>query len=147
MPHHECSSIAEGANCGRDQLHMGRPGPKPRPPMAQCEPRLYRYITYRSRSYQNRSQQAGWIVQWKGRTWGGYHDTQHDAAKTLQQAMGLPSLSELPRLPGVRFERPASRKSRFTSVKNSGAPQADSPLMKQWPVPQMHRASLRSRRP
>ena len=86
--------------------------------MAQCEQRLYRYIQYRSRSYQGQVQ-AGWIVQWKRRAWGGYHDTQHDAAKTLQQAMGLPSLSELPRLPGVCFKRPASRKSRLTSVKKT----------------------------
>ena len=91
--------------------------------MAQCEPRLYRYITYRVKQCPRLKgepyQQAGWIVQWKGRTWGGYHDTQHDAAKTLQQAMGLPSLSELPRLPGVCFKRPASRKSRLTSVKKT----------------------------
>ena len=140
MPHHECSSIAEGANCGRDQLHMARPWASRGP-----EPRQYLHITYR-----RRGKQAGWIVQYDGRTWGGYHATQHDAAKTLQKAMNLPRLSLVPKLMQRRiYKRPASHKSRVTSVrKNSGrAPHATLTLMKKWPVPQMHRAGLRSRRP
>ena len=147
MPHHECSSIAEGANCGRDQLHMASRGPEPREPRAQCEPRRYLHITYRR---QRRGKQAGWIVQYDGRTWGGYHATQHDAAKTLQKAMNLPRLSLVPRLMQRRiYKRPASHKSMVTSVRKNSrrAPHATLTLMKKWPVPQMHRAGLRSRRP
>ena len=84
-------------------------------PAAQ-EPRLYRHITYRSQGKKGKwgaGAQAGWIVQYDGRTWGGFHETQHDAAKTLQQAMGLSCLSELPRLPGAP---PAPAVSRFTGV-------------------------------
>ena len=75
------------------------------------EPRLYRHITYRSGT------QKGWIVQWKGRTWGGFHKTQHEAAKELQKAMGLPMLSMLPKMPGASsVQRPMYRGSRFTGV-------------------------------
>ena len=65
------------------------------------EPRLYRHITYRSTQYQK-----GWIVQWNGRTWGGFHETQREAAKELQRAMGLPRLSMLPKLPGTSSVQP-----------------------------------------
>ena len=82
------------------------------PSVQGVEPRLYRYITYRSQGGQ-----AGWIVQWNGSTWGGFHDTQHEAAKTLQKAMGLPNLSMLPRLHGApSVQRPASGVSRFKGV-------------------------------
>ena len=51
------------------------------------------HITWKSQGLQE-----GWIVQWKARTIGGYHQRQQDAAKTLQDAMGLVSISELPRV-------------------------------------------------
>ena len=76
------------------------------------EPRLYGYITYRSQGGQ-----AGWIVQWRRTTWGGFHDTQHEAAKTLQQAMGLPNMSTSPKLHGApSVQRPAPRVSRLKGV-------------------------------
>ena len=37
-------------------------------------------------------------MQWKSRTIGGYHQRQQDAAKTLQDAMGLASMSQLPKV-------------------------------------------------
>ena len=55
--------------------------------MPSSEPRRYKHITWRSDV--GRYKQSGWVVQWKQRTWGGYHATQSQAAATLKKAMGL----------------------------------------------------------
>ena len=47
-------------------------------------------------SWRDGGKQCGWVVQWRGKTWGGFHATQTLAAKTLKDAMGLSSLRELP---------------------------------------------------
>ena len=67
--------------------------PVSRDPCGAPEQRLYRHITWKSQGLQE-----GWIVQWKSRTIGGYHQRQQDAAKTLQDAMGLASMSQLPKV-------------------------------------------------
>ena len=88
--------------------------PVARAPSVQgpVEPRLYRHISYRSTKTQK-----GWIVQWKGRTWGGFHRTQREAAKALQKAMGLPRVSMVPKLLGASsVQRPKWSASRFTGV-------------------------------
>ena len=67
--------------------------PASRDPCGAPEQRQYRHITWKSQGLQE-----GWIVQWKSRTIGGYHQRQQDAAKTLQDAMGLASMSQLPKV-------------------------------------------------
>ena len=74
------------------------------------EKRKYKYITWRSQG-----RQAGWIVQWQGKTHGGFHSSQDAARDTLQAAMGLSSADAVP-----RAQRSASAAgavtSRFTGV-------------------------------
>ncbi len=90
------------------QRLLARPASSiPRP-----EPRVHRYITFRKQG-----QQEGWIVQWKGKTLGGFHDTQGDAAKTLRDAMGLSSVSGLPKLhPASSVRSRAPSISKYTGV-------------------------------
>jgi hypothetical protein len=71
---------------------------------------VYRYITFRKQG-----QQEGWIVQWKDQTVGGFHETQHHAAKMLRDAMGLSSVSMLPKLPPASSVR--SRAPRISTCK------------------------------
>ena len=72
---------------------------------ARKEKRKYKHITWREVG-----RQAGWIVQWKGRTHGGFHSSQDAARDTLQAVMGLSSADAVPRV-----QRPASAPSRATS--------------------------------
>ena len=77
--------------------------PEPSVPMPSPEPRRYKHITWRCGSTRR---QSGWIVQWRGRTWGGFHATQSQAAATLKDAMGLSSLKELPLLKNKPVVKP-----------------------------------------
>ena len=63
------------------------------------EARRFRHITFR------RTQtQSGWLVQYRGRTHGGFHATQEEAARTLRDAMKLATIAQLPQ---VGRQRPA----------------------------------------
>lgn len=70
-------------------------------PMPAPQPRRYKHITWR-----NGKTQSGWIVQWRGRTWGGFHATQSQAAATLKDAMGLSALTHLPLLQKKAVAKP-----------------------------------------
>lgn len=72
---------------------------------ARKKQRKYKHITWRESG-----SQAGWIVQWEGKTLGGFHGSQDAARDTLQAAMGLNSADEVPRV-----QRSASAPSRATS--------------------------------
>lgn len=69
------------------------------------EQRKYKHISWREAG-----RQAGWIVQWQGKTHGGFHGSQDAARETLQAAMGLSSAAEVPRV-----QRSASAPSRATT--------------------------------
>jgi hypothetical protein len=87
------SVVAGGAERRAVPLH------RPASSVGECgaAPRTFRHITWREQG-----QQAGWIVQWQGKTHGGFHANQDDAAKTLKEVMALPPRAEVPRM------RPAS---------------------------------------
>ena len=72
---------------------------------AAKQKRKYKHITWRETS-----RQAGWIVQWKGKTVGGFHASQDAARDTLQAVMGLSTSAAVPRV-----QRPASAASSATS--------------------------------
>ena len=78
-------------------------------PNASPQPRRYNHITWR-----DGGNQSGWIVQWKGRTWGSFHATQSQAAETLKDAMGLSAATELPLLKPRAASQP--RTVRFKGV-------------------------------
>ena len=61
------------------------------PESSAPQPRRYKHITWRTGG-----KQSGWIVQWRGRTWGSFHATQQQAAATLKKAMGLSADTQLP---------------------------------------------------
>ena len=54
------------------------------------KPRKYKHISWR----QIKST-AGWIVQWQGKTVGGFHDSEEDAAETLRKVRGLKRKDQL----------------------------------------------------
>ena len=52
--------------------------------------RKFKHITWRETTHQR-----GWIVQYEGKTWGGFHQTQEAAAQTLRRAQGLKCTTQL----------------------------------------------------
>ena len=70
-------------------------------PMPAPQPRRYKHITWRAGG-----KQSGWIVQWRGRTWGSFHATQQQAAATLKKAMGLSADTQLPRVTSTVVAKP-----------------------------------------
>jgi hypothetical protein len=65
--------------------------------MPFMEPR-HLNITYRckDKSAASRGKQSGYIVQFGGKTIGGFHETYHDALHALREARGLASIKQLP---------------------------------------------------
>ena len=53
----------------------------------------YKHISWRE------GRTSGWIVQWQGRTLGGFHDTEEAAADTLRRARGLKRKNQLDLMP------------------------------------------------
>lgn len=55
-----------------------------------CKARKYKHISWRQTKHT-----AGWIVQWQGKTIGGFHENEEDAAETLRKVRGLKRKDQL----------------------------------------------------
>ena len=73
--------------------------------------RTYKHITWR----QTR-RQSGWIVQHQGRTIGGFHSSEDEAAETLRRALGLKRKSQLARVSDQESTRKSGQRSAFQGV-------------------------------
>ena len=67
-----------------------------------CQHRQYKHIAWRQTK-----NQSSWIVQHQGRTFGGFHSSQDEAAGTLLKALGLKRKQEL-RIIGTRASKQRS---------------------------------------
>ena len=76
-------------------------------------PRRYKHMTFRRTRWQQ-----GWVVQYGGKTWGGFHKTQQEALPMLRAALGLPKGATLPR---HVILRPASSSPRCDSASSGPA--------------------------
>ena len=52
--------------------------------------RKFKHITWRETTHQ-----SGWIVQYEGKTWGGFHQTEEAAAQTSRRVQGLKCTTQL----------------------------------------------------
>ena len=87
--------------------------------MRDGDARRYKHISFRESS----KGQKGWVVQYKGKTWGGFHQTQDDAAHTLRRVMGVASIKQLPGIVAHKPQQLEGRTSKYHGVyfhKHSG---------------------------
>ena len=97
-------------------VHLKRPASIAQRPassmMGDGETRRYKYIYFRKSS----KGQTGWVVQYKGKTWGGFHQTQDDAAHTLRRVMGVASIKQLPGIVAHKPQQLQGRPSKYHGV-------------------------------
>lgn len=73
--------------------------------------RKYKHISWRQTNHT-----AGWIVQWRGKTIGGFHADEEDAAETLRKARGLKRKSQLEVASASGPLRASQQRSAFMGV-------------------------------
>lgn len=77
----------------------------------RAKARKYRHISWRETKYS-----SGWIVQWQGKTIGGFHDNEEDAAETLRKARGLKRKSQLDMFASQKKAEKPEQRSAFIGV-------------------------------
>ena len=73
--------------------------------------RKYKHISWRQTKHT-----AGWVVQWQGRTIGGFHENEEDAAETLRKARGLKRKNQLELATGSGARTAPPQRSAFRGV-------------------------------